>query len=240
MNERTNALWLTRSAPTPRPPPSPPPYITDREPSPPAKSPQKTHDLALYLSPLPRPSRYLVFSFFFNLLHFFDYSYQRHLSSVWCSPSTLDSFCSQQWHYRLSVTAVVTLPFLRPASASPTSSVHYVDSTDVTITNSFIMDPSQHHQHHHPRNHHKSLSQQQSSSSLSMTARPTPPLYTHLPPSASMPLRTANSTPMSSPGLFSPSGSRQNLYTSVSESNTPINLGGSPLLHPLQMHRVRE
>ncbi|KAH8714489.1 hypothetical protein BGZ61DRAFT_348743 [Ilyonectria robusta] len=102
------------------------------------------------------------------------------------------------------------------------------------------MDPSQHHQHHHPRTHHKSLSQQQSSSSLSMTARPTPPLYTHLPPSASMPLRTANSTPMSSPGLFSPSGSRQNLYTSVSESNTPINLGGSPLLHPLQMHRVRE
>ncbi|KAH7133130.1 hypothetical protein B0J13DRAFT_93882 [Dactylonectria estremocensis] len=104
------------------------------------------------------------------------------------------------------------------------------------------MDPSQHHHHHHhhPRQHHKSLSQQQSSSSLSSTARPTPPLYTHLPPSASMPLRTANSTPMSSPGLFSPSGSRQNLYTSVSECNTPINLGGSPLLHPLQMHRVRE
>ncbi|KAK7414659.1 hypothetical protein QQX98_006516 [Neonectria punicea] len=102
------------------------------------------------------------------------------------------------------------------------------------------MDPSQyHHHHHHARHHHKSLSQQQSSSSLSSTARPTAPLHTHLPPSTSMPLRTANSTPMSSPGLFSPSGSRHNLVTSVSESNTPVNVS-SPLLHPLQMHRVRE
>ncbi|KAJ4261679.1 hypothetical protein NW762_007117 [Fusarium torreyae] len=55
-----------------------------------------------------------------------------------------------------------------------------------------------------------------------------------------MPLRTANSTPMSSPGLFSPSGSRQNLVTSVSENNTPPNYAQSPLLHPLQMHKVRE
>ncbi|KAM5343173.1 hypothetical protein ACJ41O_014139 [Fusarium nematophilum] len=105
------------------------------------------------------------------------------------------------------------------------------------------MDSSQHnhHHHHHPhRHHHKSLSQQQSSASLSTTNRGTPPLHTHLPSSNSMPLRTANSTPMSSPGLFSPSGSRQNLVTSVSENNTPPGYTQSPLLHPLQMHKVRE
>ncbi|KAF9778810.1 hypothetical protein IL306_003187 [Fusarium sp. DS 682] len=45
---------------------------------------------------------------------------------------------------------------------------------------------------------------------------------------------------MSSPGLFSPSPSRQNLVTSVSENNTPPNYTQSPLLHPLQMHKVRE
>ncbi|KAG4295117.1 CAMKK protein kinase [Fusarium proliferatum] len=105
------------------------------------------------------------------------------------------------------------------------------------------MDPSQYYQHHHHhshRHHHKSLSQQQSSASLSSTARGAPPLHTHLPSSSSMPLRTANSTPMSSPGLFSPSPSRQNLVTSVSENNTPPNYNQSPLLHPLQMHKVRE
>ncbi|KAF5020586.1 hypothetical protein F66182_7391 [Fusarium sp. NRRL 66182] len=107
------------------------------------------------------------------------------------------------------------------------------------------MDPSQYHQPHHHyhhahRHHHKSLSQQQSPTSLSTTTRGTPPLHTHLPSSSSMPLRTANSTPMSSPGLFSPSGSRQNLVTSVSENNTPPNYAQSPLLHPLQMHKVRE
>ncbi|KAH7179501.1 uncharacterized protein B0J16DRAFT_271934 [Fusarium flagelliforme] len=106
------------------------------------------------------------------------------------------------------------------------------------------MDSSQyyhnHHHHHSHRHHHKSLSQQQSSTSLSSTNRGTPPLHTHLPSSSSMPLRTANSTPMSSPGLFSPSASRQNLVTSVSENNTPPNYAQSPLLHPLQMHKVRE
>ncbi|CAM1510573.1 Fc.00g009080.m01.CDS01 [Cosmosporella sp. VM-42] len=109
------------------------------------------------------------------------------------------------------------------------------------------MDPSQNHQHqhhHHHRGHHqKSLSQQQSSSSLSSTNRLAQQLHTHLPSSASMPMRTANSTPMSSPGLFSPSGSRQNLAfppQSASESNTPSTLVPSPFLHPLQMHKVRE
>ncbi|KAF4994936.1 hypothetical protein FGRMN_5486 [Fusarium graminum] len=103
---------------------------------------------------------------------------------------------------------------------------------------------SQYYQHHHRQSqhhyHHKSLSQQQPSASISSTTRGTPPLHTHLPSSSSMPLRTASSTPMSSPGLFSPSASRQNLVTSVSENNTPPNYAQSPLLHPLQLHKVRE
>lgn len=59
--------------------------------------------------------------------------------------------------------------------------------------------------------------------------------------SASMPLRTASSTPVSSPGLFSPSPSRHVLHaTSMSESNTPAPPPGGPFLHPLQTHKVRE
>ncbi|ODA78118.1 hypothetical protein RJ55_06721 [Drechmeria coniospora] len=65
------------------------------------------------------------------------------------------------------------------------------------------------------------------------------PAGTFLPSSSSLPLRTASSTPISAPGLFSPSPSRH-LPTSVSESNTPIQSTGSPYLHPLQSHRVRE
>ncbi|OAQ88937.1 serine/threonine-protein kinase ssp1 [Purpureocillium lilacinum] len=64
-----------------------------------------------------------------------------------------------------------------------------------------------------------------------------PPLHAHIPPSASLPLRTAPTTPVSSPGLFSP---RQLPTTSISESNTPALAAGSPYLHPLQTHRVRE
>ncbi|KAJ1325045.1 SNF1-activating kinase 1 [Microdochium nivale] len=49
------------------------------------------------------------------------------------------------------------------------------------------------------------------------------------------PLRTANSTPSSSPGLFSPSRHNAQLLES------PGGLGaGSPYLHPLQTHKVRE
>ncbi|PFH56546.1 hypothetical protein XA68_16346 [Ophiocordyceps unilateralis] len=59
-------------------------------------------------------------------------------------------------------------------------------------------------------------------------------------PSSALPLRTASSTPMSSPGLYSSSPSRQLPPTSVSESNTPAPAAGSPYLHPLQNHRVRE
>lgn len=64
--------------------------------------------------------------------------------------------------------------------------------------------------------------------------------HARLPPSSSLPLRTASSTPMSSPGLFSPSPSHFHQPTSLSESNTPAPALGSPYLHPLQNHRVRE
>ncbi|KAF7558452.1 hypothetical protein G7046_g5693 [Stylonectria norvegica] len=148
-----------------------------------------------------------------------------------------------------SVTDVVTIQPHRFAQASPSLPIQHVEATVVASSNPRTMDSSQHqhhhhhHNHHHQRHHHKSLSQQQSSSSLASSTRAGQQLHTHLPPSASLPLRTANSTPMSSPGLFSPSGSRANLMfpaTSVSESNTPSTLVGSPFLHPLQMHKVRE
>ena len=75
-----------------------------------------------------------------------------------------------------------------------------------------------------------------------------PPLWPHdrpsagpLAQSASMPLRTASSTPVSSPGLFSPTPSRHILHaSSVSESNTPAPPPGGPFLHPLQTRKVRE
>ncbi|KAG6010945.1 hypothetical protein E4U21_002615 [Claviceps maximensis] len=74
---------------------------------------------------------------------------------------------------------------------------------------------------------------------------PQEPLTLHapLPQSVSMPLRTANSTPVTSPGLFSPTPSRHHLnlpYTSLSECNTPAPTACRPWLHPLHTHRVRE
>ncbi|KAF3025666.1 hypothetical protein E8E14_013729 [Neopestalotiopsis sp. 37M] len=65
-----------------------------------------------------------------------------------------------------------------------------------------------------------------------------PPLHHHLFP------RTVHSTPVSSPGLFSPSTNRTQMAyptTSVSDASTPV-LGAlsSPYLHPLQNHKVRE
>ncbi|KAK4042738.1 hypothetical protein C8A01DRAFT_44232 [Parachaetomium inaequale] len=62
------------------------------------------------------------------------------------------------------------------------------------------------------------------------------------PPPPQFPLRTANSTPVSSPGLFSPSLPRPGvLFPSEpgSETATPGSLN-SPYLHPLQGHKVRE
>ncbi|KAF4984534.1 hypothetical protein FZEAL_310 [Fusarium zealandicum] len=170
-------------------------------------------------------------------------SQTRHTFRGFWSSSIFATLCIIQWHNKSFVTTTVAFTTSRPASASPLRPVQNVESPNLALLKSPIMDPSQHHHyhHHHPhRHHHKSLSQQQSSASLSTTNRGTPPLHTHLPSSASMPLRTANSTPMSSPGLFSPSGSRQNLVTSVSENNTPPGYTQSPLLHPLQMHKVRD
>ncbi|KAI9902084.1 hypothetical protein N3K66_003901 [Trichothecium roseum] len=71
---------------------------------------------------------------------------------------------------------------------------------------------------------------------------PQPRPYAHIPPSASLPLRTAQSTPISSPGLFSPIASRPNLVPqkSMSESTSPAPESMAPYLHPLQTHRVRE
>jgi hypothetical protein len=145
---------------------------------------------------------------------------------------------------RFSSHPVVTSTTQGPPLRAQCTLPQHVGATTTASPISPIMDPSQYFQHHHRHSqhhyHHKSLSQQQSSASLSSTTRGTPPLHTHLPSSSSMPLRTANSTPMSSPGLFSPSASRQNLVTSVSENNTPPNYAQSPLLHPLQLHKVRE
>ncbi|KAI0970975.1 hypothetical protein F4678DRAFT_462110 [Xylaria arbuscula] len=62
----------------------------------------------------------------------------------------------------------------------------------------------------------------------------------HLP---AIPSRTANSTPVSSPGLFSPSNLRSNIFPypySTSEASTPAAAVSSPFLHPLQSHKVRE
>ncbi|ORY56075.1 uncharacterized protein BCR38DRAFT_119571 [Pseudomassariella vexata] len=55
--------------------------------------------------------------------------------------------------------------------------------------------------------------------------------------------RTANSTPMSSPGLFSPSNPRPSMALPIhaaSDASTPAAALSSPYLHPLQGHKVRE
>ncbi|KAI1427581.1 kinase-like protein [Xylaria sp. FL1777] len=61
----------------------------------------------------------------------------------------------------------------------------------------------------------------------------------HLP---AIPSRTANSTPVSSPGLFSPTTLRSNVFPShsTSDASTPAAVTSSPYLHPLQSHKVRE
>ncbi|KAI1780757.1 kinase-like protein [Hypoxylon cercidicola] len=57
-----------------------------------------------------------------------------------------------------------------------------------------------------------------------------------------IPSRTANSTPISSPGLFSPTNPRPNAFPvhSASEASKPVAMAVSPYLHPLQKHKVRE
>lgn len=63
------------------------------------------------------------------------------------------------------------------------------------------------------------------------------------PPLPQNPSLTTSNTPVSSPGLFSPSNPRTTMSLppsqSVSEGTTPAALN-SPFLHPLQNHRVRE
>ncbi|KAK3314764.1 hypothetical protein B0H66DRAFT_321517 [Apodospora peruviana] len=68
-----------------------------------------------------------------------------------------------------------------------------------------------------------------------------PPPLSHIPP------RTSNSTPVSSPGLFSPAHPRSTMSLPsqahpASESTTPAGASAlnSPYLHPLQSHKVRE
>ncbi|OIW27713.1 kinase-like protein [Coniochaeta ligniaria NRRL 30616] len=65
--------------------------------------------------------------------------------------------------------------------------------------------------------------------------------HSNLPPlPTQLALRTANTTPASSPGPFSPSNARLNMSFPSSEGATPVPTGNSPLLHPLQHHKVRE
>lgn len=69
-------------------------------------------------------------------------------------------------------------------------------------------------------------------------------LATDLPPlHPSFYSRTANSTPVSSPGIFSPSNPRPTLgfpAHPASDATTPVGGLNSPYLHPSQNHRVRE
>ncbi|RYP91897.1 hypothetical protein DL770_001957 [Monosporascus sp. CRB-9-2] len=71
-----------------------------------------------------------------------------------------------------------------------------------------------------------------------------PHLTTDLPHFSSNPgHRSTNSTPISSPGLFSPNSLRSTNPLGAqphSESSTPAPAANSPYLHPLQTHRVRE
>ncbi|CCF41898.1 hypothetical protein CH063_02708 [Colletotrichum higginsianum] len=71
-----------------------------------------------------------------------------------------------------------------------------------------------------------------------------PHLQTLVPPlSNKLPLRSSASTPMTSPGLFSPSNPRPKMNFPIqasSDSNTPNVETSSPYLHPLQKHKVRE
>ncbi|KAI1769129.1 kinase-like protein [Hypoxylon sp. FL1150] len=75
--------------------------------------------------------------------------------------------------------------------------------------------------------------------------RPTQPprlLTDNNPTLPAIPSRTANSTPISSPGLFSPTNPRPHVLPvySASEASTPVPMATSPYLHPLQRHKVRE
>ncbi|KAI1106378.1 kinase-like protein [Jackrogersella minutella] len=75
--------------------------------------------------------------------------------------------------------------------------------------------------------------------------QPAQPLHVvtdHTPILPTVPSRTTNSTPVSSPGLFSPTNSRPDVFLvhSASDVLTPAAIMASPYLHPLHNHRVRE
>ncbi|KAI1153555.1 kinase-like protein [Nemania diffusa] len=73
--------------------------------------------------------------------------------------------------------------------------------------------------------------------------RPHPSTTSNTPHLPAIPSRTANSTPISSPGLFSPTGLRSNAFPPYSASDVPTPAtvaASSPFLHPLQGHKVRE
>jgi hypothetical protein len=105
--------------------------------------------------------------------------------------------------------------------------------------NELPLQPQQQQQHHHNQNQQHQQPQNRLRSPL-----PHPSLVTQLPTLTPMTSRTAESTPLSSPGLFSPTALRHSILaqqTSLSESNTPAPLhNGLPYLHPLQTHKVRE
>ncbi|KAK7920807.1 hypothetical protein PG985_008829 [Apiospora marii] len=72
--------------------------------------------------------------------------------------------------------------------------------------------------------------------------QPLQSLKTEFSSQSHVPSRTASSTPVSSPGLFSPSNPRPALNFAThpaSDASTPVAMH-SPYLHPLQNHRVRE
>ncbi|KAI0406992.1 hypothetical protein F4802DRAFT_62578 [Xylaria palmicola] len=73
------------------------------------------------------------------------------------------------------------------------------------------------------------------------TQRPLPSTTNNTPHLPAVPSRTANSTPVSSLGLFSPTNLRSNAFPSYSTSDgsTPAAVS-SPYLHPLQNHPVKE
>ncbi|KAI3330108.1 hypothetical protein F4824DRAFT_352307 [Ustulina deusta] len=71
--------------------------------------------------------------------------------------------------------------------------------------------------------------------------RPHPSTTNNTPHLPAIPSRTANSTPVSSPGLFSPTNLRSNVFPHpASDASTPAAVTSSPYLHPLQSHKVRE
>ncbi|KAK3320740.1 hypothetical protein B0T19DRAFT_247045 [Cercophora scortea] len=98
--------------------------------------------------------------------------------------------------------------------------------------------PPQVQPHPHPQPHSHPQPQSHSRPSHPHLHNIVPP-----PPLSQTPHWTANSTPVSSPGLFNPSHPRSTMSLpsqAMSEGTTPSGTISSPYLHPLQSHKVRE